>query len=341
MLKFFEILSLLGAATIKSVSRPIDCILPSSSIKARVILRYLLSFLAPVIVIAILSIYWGYRLLMKHRSERLYFLRRLVLVVITVIYITYFDITQMAVSVFNCVNVHDGGDYNFPTSTRYWIVDTSIKCYKSTHFVLVGFSIGALIIVSICFPLACSWALLRTRNEVQVNNSRTRETLGLLYGPFKQGFVFWECVTMLKKALLSVMIVSSYSSGDQVQGLLISLVLVFFLSLHATCWPFERKFNSLNYYESGSLLTSCTTYILVQFFNVETLSGSARTVISIALIVLNGGFVLVMAFVIVQNFVQLARAILLSNNVQVTDNTSWSSIGKLYFDNRKSIATST
>lgn len=341
ILRFFNMLSLLGAATINSVSRPIDCIVASSSINERVIWRYLLNFLVPTVVIAILSIYWGYRSLTRDRFERLFFLKRFVLIVITVTYITYFDITQVAVRVFNCVDVYDNEDHNSHSTTRSWIGDTSIECYQSTHVVLVGISLVVLTMISVCFPLACSWALLKTRDEVQISNSKAHETLGLLCGPFKRRFVFWECVTMLKKALLSIIIVFSYSLGNQAQGLLISIVLVFFLSVHTTCYPFKEEFSSLNYYESGSLLTSCITYTLVQFFNVETLSEDGRTSVSIALIILNGGFVLSMMFLIVRNLVRLAKAILLSDNVEVSDDMSWISIVKLYFKNWRSIRANT
>jgi len=315
IIKLFKFLSVLGAATVNGVSRPIDCILSSCSIGARAIWRYLFSLFIPMIAIAILSVYWGYRALMKHSTERLYFWQRFVLVVITVTYITYFDFTQHVVRVFDCVVVYDNESHLSSKSTRYWVADTSLECYESTHAVLVGLSLIVLITVSLGFPLVSSLALLRNRNEVDVSNSRAHEMLGLLCGPFKQRFIYWECVTMIKKAMLSVIIVFSYSLGNHTQGLLISMVLVFFLTLHTLCFPFDEKFNILNYLESISLMISCITYTLIQFLNVETLSKIERSLVSASVIILNGVYVIFLFVIIARNLVAYAKSSLKAHHI--------------------------
>jgi len=335
-LQLFKALNLIGFAAINSITRPIDCIVGLSSIVAKAIWRYLFGLFVPMIVIALLSVYWGYRSIKMNRRDRFYFLRRFLLTSITVTYITYFDLTQLAVKAFNCIKVYDNIDPFSKSFTRHWIEDTSIECYKDTHVVLIGIAIVLLILVSSCFPLFCSLALYSKRNDVERSNSRAHETLGLLCGPFKTKFIYWECITMMKKALLSIVVVFSYTLGNGPQGLLISLILTFFLTLQAICFPFKDEFKSLNYYEIGSLLTSCVTYTIVQFFNVDTLSELARTLASISLIVLNGGFVLFMAFLIVMNLTSLAKAVLLSNNVEIWDGIGWFSILILYLKNRGS-----
>lgn len=333
MLGFFRMLNVLGAAIINYVSRPIDCVVKSAPMFARAIWRYLFSLFVPMSVIALLSIYWGYRSIVTYGAGSLYFLRRVLLVAITVTYITYFDLTQTAVKAFNCVLVYDNNDRLSDSFTRYWIQDTSVECYKDDHVVLVGIALVVLILVSTCFPLFCSVALYRRRYNVEQSNSRAHETLGLLCGPFKKKFIFWECITMIKKALLSVTIVFSYSLGNQVQGLLISLTLIFFLSLHTICFPFKEEFNRLNYYESSSLFISCATYTIIQFFNVDSLSSTTRSLVSISLIILNGGFVIFMGLLIARNLIRLARAILLAKNVEVPNDMRWVSILKLYVRN--------
>jgi len=55
---------------------------------------------------------------------------------------------------------------------------------------------------------------------------------------------------MLRKALLSVIVVFAYPLGGQIQGLLAALVIVFGLYLHQVCAPFRKGLSCLNRYES-------------------------------------------------------------------------------------------
>lgn len=334
IMRLLQSLQVVGSATINSVSRPIGCLFTSTSNATRAITRLLFSLFVPIVVIAILSLYWvrassG----MQPREKMRYLVKRFLLTVLTVTYIIYFDLTQVAVNTFNCVVADDSPDPFSNSTTRYWIGDTSIECYKSAHSMLIGVSVVILAFVSFAFPLFCSLALVRQRDEVMQSNSWAHETLGLLCGPFKAKFVYWECVTMIKKALLSIVLVFSYSLGNQAQGLLLTLVLMVFFCIHSVCYPFEERFNQLNYYEIGSLLTSCATYTLVQFFNVGTCSRTARDVVSVALILLNGGFIGVMVLDIGRNIIQLLKASLESENIEVSDDMKWFSVVRLYYEN--------
>eukprot|EP00210_Caulerpa_lentillifera_P004014 g3829.t1 len=330
ILGMFESLNILGAATTSSVSYSVDCLISSSSNATKAIWRLLFSLFVPNIVILLLALYWVYRCFTKHGRNRLYFSKRLLLIVVTVTYITYFDLTQVAVGVFSCVGVHEDMKLTSNAITRYWIRDTSIKCYKNTHLVLMGIALVILVLVSISFPVLCSITLSQKRDEVRDATSWTYETLGFLGGPFKKNFIYWECITMIKKALLSIIIVFSYSLGNQIQGLLILLVLVLFLYVHVVCLPYDKKYHTLNYYESGSLLISCVTYTLVQFFNVEKCSQIIRSIVSLLLLAINGGFVCIMAFKIVREATNLVRAFLNSKNIRIPEKANIVTLLRVY-----------
>lgn len=333
-MRLLETLQVVGSATINSVSRPIGCLFTFTSNATRAITRLLFSLFVPIVVIAILSFYWvraSSRLQQKEKMK--YLVKRFLLTVLTVTYIIYFDLTQVAVNTFNCVVVDDSADPFSNSTTRYWIGDTSIECYNNAHSMLIGVAVVILAFVSFAFPLFCSFALVRQRDEVMQSNSWAHETLGLLCGPFKARFVYWECVTMIKKALLSIVLVFSYSLGNQAQGLLLTLVLMVFFCIHSVCYPFEERFNELNYYEIGSLLTSCATYTLVQFFNVGTCSKPARAIVSVVLMLLNGGFIGVLVFISVRNVIHLLKASLASENIEVSNDMNWFSVVRLYYEN--------
>jgi len=283
-LSTMEKLEVCGAATINSISRPIDCLLSSTSRGTRVIYRTLFSIFVPITVIAILAMYWGRRAVTVHEGDVSYFMKKLLLTVITTTYITYFDLTRVAVRVFNCVAVYVDQDPSSELFKRSWIADTSIECYEGTHLVLVGIAVVVLILISIGFPLFCSFALLAKKKELTTGSSWAHDTLSFLFESFKEKYIYWECVTMIKKALLSFIVVFSYSLGNNAQGLLILIVLVFFLYLHMLCNPYDEAFNNLNYLEGASLWASCAIYTLVQFLNVETLSEFSRHAVSVCVI---------------------------------------------------------
>eukprot|EP00210_Caulerpa_lentillifera_P004023 g3838.t1 len=330
ILGMLEGLNILGATIIGSVSYSIDCLISSSSNATKAIWKLLFSLFVPNIVILLLALHWVYRCFTRHGRNLLYFSKRLLLTVVTVTYITYFDLTQVAVGVFSCVGVHNNESHTSHAITRYWIGDTSIKCYENTHLVLIGIALAILVLVSICFPVLCSITLSQKSDEIEDKTSWTYETLGFLGGPFKKTYVYWECITMIKKALLSIIIVFSYSLGNQIQGLLILLVLVLFLYLHFLCYPYANEYHTLNYYESGSLLISCVTYTLVQFFNVERCSKIVRGMVSLLLIALNGGFLCLMAFKIVKEATQLIRAFLNSKNIRIPEKANIVTLLRVY-----------
>jgi len=329
-------LNILGAASTDSISYSFDCLFSLASNGSKAIWRLLFSLFVPLIVISLLSLHWGYKSMTKHGGNLGYFFRRLTLTVITVTYAAYFDLTQVAMRTFSCVAVHASVDHFSNVVTRYWIGDTSIECYKNTHIILICISLVVVALVTIGFPMFSSFSLNQHKSEVRDTSSWTHDTLGFLGGPFKQGFIYWECVTMTKKAILSIIIVFSYSLEVQSQGLLILLVLVFFLYIHFLCYPYDKEYHTLNYYESGSLLVSCVTYTLIQFFNVEKFSQVARSIVSLSIIAINVGFVCLMAYKIIKDLVQLLRALLRSQSIHIPKNMNVISLIRVYSSKRRS-----
>jgi len=301
-----EGLNVFGTSTIDPVSYSFDCLLLSSFNDDRAIWRLLFSLSVPLIVVSLLSFHWGYRSVTRHGGDRVYTLRRLALTVITVTYATYFDLTQVAMRTFNCIVVHTHVDPFSNATTRYWLGDTSIECFKHTHIVLIYIALAVLSLITVCFPITCFHTLNKHRSEVSNTRSWTYDTLGFLGAPFKEHFIYWECVTMIKKAMLSIVLVFSHSLGIRVQGLIVLLVLILFLYIHLICFPYDEAYHTLNYYESGSLLTSCVTYTMVQFFSEES-SQIVQAIASIALTAVNVSFVGLMVFKIIRDLFQLQR----------------------------------
>jgi len=166
--------------------------------------------------------------------------------------------------------------------------------------------------VSLSFPMISAIYLYRNKVQPGQTNGWTYETMGFLYKAFKGKYVFWESIVMFRKACLSIIVVFSYPLGGQSQGLLASGVLMFCLYLQQTCSPYRKEFHNLNYFESGSLMVSCLTFILGEFFTNEKCSDSAKTLVEITIITLNTTFFTFLFVVFIRSGMNHIREVLKS-----------------------------
>jgi len=335
VLEVFETSEYIGVFTTSASSGPIDCLISSDSPKTRSITRMLLTILVPSIVISIFLAFWS-GMTYKSKQNMMYFWKRVILSIIAVTYISYLGLTQLAVRVFYCVDVHDSTDPFAKTKSQYWAVDTAVTCYGKAHGGLIAIGVVVLLFVSFGFPLASALLLTHTKAYDQQSMGWQLETMGFLYRAFKEKFVYWESVVMLRKALLSVIVVFSYPLGGQIQGLLAALVLIFGLYFHQKYSPFRQEFDRLNHYESLSLLVSCVTFMLGQFFNVEKSSDTSRTLIAVVIIVANTSTFAILVFVLIVNVIEQLRETLQNTSANISQDTPWWKVLKVFITSKLS-----
>jgi len=92
------------------------------------------------------------------------------------------------------------------------------------------------------------------------------------------------------------------------------------LYLQMACSPYKKEFHNLNYYESGSLLVSCLTFILGKFFNVEQCSSLTITFVEITIILLNTAFFTFLVIVLFVSGVNHVRVVLKYEDILIDDN---------------------
>eukprot|EP00210_Caulerpa_lentillifera_P000359 g352.t1 len=323
MLTMFESSEYLGGLTTAALSRPIDCIFSSQSAVVRSIWRTLLSLLVPGTVMGILAVVWGV-IAFRERKGMLYFWKRFILSVVAIAYISYLGLTKLAVRVFYCVDVYDSSDPFSDSQTKYWAVDTAIKCFDKEHSGLIIIAVFILVLVSLLFPLLSAIMLSVNADQDCQRSSWIHETMGFLYRAFKEKFVFWESVVMLRKACLSIIVVFSYPLGGHLQGQLALGVLLFCLYFQLICDPYRQEFHSLNYYESGSLLVSCFTFLLGQIVNDESCSDSTKTFLEVVTIMINIAFFTLLMFTFLKSGMNHIKEVLKFEDVAIDDNAnSW------------------
>lgn len=329
----FEASEYIGALTTAALSRPIDCIISSSSAAVRSVWRTLLSLLVPGAVMGIFAAFWSYITFQQNKGFS-YFWKRLILSIVAVTYISYLGLTKLAVRVFYCVDVFDSDNAFTYSQKKVWAVDTSIQCYEKEHFGLIVIAVVVLVLVSFLFPLMSAVILSQNKDKHREMGSWTMETMGFLYRAFKDKFVFWESLIMLRKACLSIIVVFSYPLGGQSQGLLALAVVLSSLYLHLICSPYRKEFHRLNVYESGSLLVSCFTFIFGQFFGIERSSDSTRVLVAVGIILMNTMFFVFLLFVFFSSGLVHIKVLLESEGHVFEEKTCLWIVLKVYITSR-------
>lgn len=333
MLNLFETAEYVGALTTVAVSRPIDCIMSSSSAVVRAIWRMLMSLFAPGVVVGIFVSMWGY-LTVKKRKGALYFWKRCTLSVIAVTYISYLGLSNMAVRAFYCIDIYDSSDNLATTTRRFCTLDTSIQCYGKDHFTIVAIAVIVLCLVTVLFPLVSGIVLSWNKERHKKRDSWVFETAGFLFRAFKESCLFWESLVMLRKACLSIIVVFAYPLGGDSQGLLASVLLLFCLYIHLTLRPYRREFAILNHFESCSLLVSSLTFILGLFFANNRCSDSVKTFLAATIIFGNCMFFLVMSFALCYSTLVHLRVLLHYENIPLSNQAPWWIVFQTYIVSR-------
>eukprot|EP00210_Caulerpa_lentillifera_P003957 g3776.t1 len=333
MLDLFESSEYVGGLTTAAMTRPVDCIVSSSSPISRAIWRMLLSLFVPLLVMIIFFSFWC-AIAVKNRKGWGYFWKRCTLSVIAITYISYLGLTRMAVRAFYCVNIYDSIDYSISSKRKFWAIDTAIKCYGKDHFAIIAIAVIVLTLITVSYPLFSAIILSRKKNSLRRRNSWTFETTGFLFRAFKQKFAYWESIVMFRKACLSVIVVFSYPLGGDSQGLLASILLFFCLYVHLTLKPYRKEFKILNHFESMALLISGLTFNLGVFFVNGRCRDSVRIFLAVVIILGNSSFFLFLLLALFYYTMVHLRVVLQYENVPLPDPPTWWNILKVYISLR-------
>ena len=298
----------MGAAASVGASLFLDCLLSNRGGAPRTVKRQIIVALLSELVALVISAFF---LLQELKGERDWnrLLRRVILAHIVVGYNSYLSLVKIAVDAFNCVDVHDGIRLkDVETTHRYWIADTSVECFRGSHLTLTLAVSVPLLLFAILFPLLLAILLERARKEDTLSSKWTQETMGFLFIVFEEKYVYWDCLILLRKAILSVIIVFGYRLGCNLQGLLVLAVLVIALVLQMHLTPFSQDLGNLNVLETVSLLVSFFTFLCGLVFDNERFHGDViEGLLTALLLSINILLFLILAFTLAQSKLEQIR----------------------------------
>ena len=272
-------------------------------------MRSIVHLLIPAGTFLFYVIFWIF-LTRKHKENTWYFAKRALLSFLAVAYLTYVSITKTAVNTLHCIRVHDSVD-NDDHTAKYWALDTSLKCYEGSHAVLAA-TAGwpVLVVFSFGLPAFLAYVLIRQRSQEPGQNPWLADATGFLYRAYKERFIFWESIVMLRKAVLTVVVAFSYPLGTNIQGILAVCILTFAYYVHGACQPFDEPYGFLNAFETASLVVSQLTFASGLFFNDDRTSEAVKILLTLLLSMAICGFFLVLFYAFVKSAEVYLKAVL-------------------------------
>ncbi len=318
-----------GGVTSEAIHHSVDCLVPTNASMERSIASVLIDFSVPLAAVLVFASYWMTDKA-KNKTETTELVKKIVLSFLAVFYISYVSLTKTLVKIVTCIKVHNSVIIGVDSTADYWATDTSIHCYQQSHAVL-AFVLGwpFLFLFTLGFPLVIAYLVMKNVQE-DYKQGWIYEVSGFMYRSYQKRFVFWESVILLKKAILTVVVVLSYPLGTNLQHILAVFVLSAALYFQMLCRPYREEFDDLNALENLSVLVSLLTFVSSMFFGDDVVSDAIRIVVTLGIIVGNLALFFVFLHFIVAFSTKYLKAVLDSENVPYdADRGTWH-IVKIY-----------
>lgn len=261
-----------------------ECLFSVTASVPRSISRSILSVSLPFFSLVVATAYWTW----TNYEKKAVLIRRLIMSVVVVVYISYSSLVEELLSAISCVKINTGEKSDF-----YWASDTSLKCLHGSHAVLVGVLILPLILsVLLTFPVGSAVYLFLKRCDGKLDDPEVKEKFGFMYGAYTDKCVFWDCVVLLRKVVLAAVVVFGASLVSNIQNIFAVSILFVSVYLQTRFLPYHEDFKDFNSLETHSLLVSAFTFLSALFINDPSVGDDGGLLVSIFVVSLIVTFIL-------------------------------------------------
>merc|ERR1711871_784247 len=201
-----------------------------------------------------------------------------------IIYLLYPTIARSMFTSLSCkFNLEDGNSF------AYLEYDLESACYDATHiWFLLMIVIPSLGLYTFAFPIMGVIVLKRNIAKYGWANDTVMYRYSLLMSGYKREYWWWEIVISARKVLLVGIAVFMGNFGTETQFFCAVLVIVASFALQVHCRPMANDL--LNKVENCSLGVLFLTLYLGLLFFWDTVVGSSRDWLAMALIIMNSIF---------------------------------------------------
>ena len=238
-----------------------ECLLPVHGSTPRSVIQTALTVIVPLTVTVVICSFWAIRTL-RRRMPWKFFVKRCILTAVSVLYVSYLSLAETAINVFYCIDVFDEVTLDsINTSHSYWVADTSVMCYAGSHRVLAYVVAVPLLVFVLVYPLVLAVVMAIANKRGNLRSDWIQATLGVLMNGFKTEFAFWDCIILLRKALIAAVVVFTYKFGIALQATLLTAIFLVAMFLHFVFLPYQTNAGPLNFLEGLSLFVCGTTVV--------------------------------------------------------------------------------
>ena len=293
-----------------------ECLLPSSGATPRSVLQTVLAILSPFLVIGIFCVYWVCKTLALGQSWS-YFIQRYILTTVCVLYVSYLSLVHAVIHVFYCVDIFDSDSLESVNSSHSrWVADTSVQCFAGSHRILAYSLALPLLVFVLVYPMILAAVIKIAQRKDELNCEWIQVTLGILFNGFRTRFAFWDCVILLRKALIATIVIFAYKFGGSLQGNLLVCVFLSALYLHLSFWPYQANLGPLNFLEGLSLFVSASTVMSgVILSDPKTTSGVVQACLVLFIFALNASAFFIFGYYLSKYKYMEIKCSLLSDDV--------------------------
>ena len=219
----------------------------------------------PIVVFLFWVVFWTVKAAGdKERSLR-FLAKRCMLSLMALWYITLVPVLKISLSIGLCVDVDDSVNaYADDLTTKYWAVDTDIRCFEDDHanllyFVVLAFVCpmygGLLIVFSLC--------LRAPAEQLRDKDGWVYETTGFLYRSYSLGCRrYWEVAIVLRKVAIAFMVFCAHLYDSVVPMIGVSHVITLTIAAQIVVKPYRKEFEDLNKFDLVSMFVSSVTTLV-------------------------------------------------------------------------------
>ena len=173
---------------------------------------------------------------------------------IVTVHFSYIDNVREMLRIVNCVHVeaddaslrtHPYGQYAVEEGITVWAEDTDLLCFRGKHYVTGIAGIVGLMLALMLIIFTILWMPI---NRKQSTSTQFVARYWFIYQAYKSNWytVPWEAAILLRKTLISAVIVFSFQLGPSLQAALCVGILIVAHSLQVVFQPFKVPENHVH-----------------------------------------------------------------------------------------------
>uniref|UniRef100_A0A0G4GQ81 HYR domain-containing protein n=1 Tax=Chromera velia CCMP2878 TaxID=1169474 RepID=A0A0G4GQ81_9ALVE len=204
-------------------------------------------------------------------------------VYIMVYFLTFEGILESLIELVSCQPLSDGLAPRLNSSP-------SVECTSELYRQWMPLAVTAIVVVGIVVPLFLAERVVAglkklTREGARTWRSQFRRRYGFLLQGYREGFLYWEIVIMLRKLAVQLAVAFYVGNNPDMRLIQVSMLSVFFILVQGRLKPFSmQEMNLLNHIELNALATFTLALALFQALYFSTMTENQALLFASALL---------------------------------------------------------